>query len=146
MEYTKTNWQTGDVITDEKLNKLEEALRKATPMTVDFTISEVGGIFAVSTQAVFADVKAAVTEGRTVRARVSLGEGQPAMYFPLTIASPGGNPNTLIFLGTADLSGSDEAPKPQLLSLAFDYTGQCSVSFTDLCVAEGTDEQEEENT
>lgn len=29
MSYTKTNWQTGDVITAEKLNKIEDAIEEA---------------------------------------------------------------------------------------------------------------------
>lgn len=37
MAYTPTVWETGDVITAEKLNKAEEGIADASPMIVEFS-------------------------------------------------------------------------------------------------------------
>lgn len=118
MEYTKTNWQTGDVITDVLLNKLEEGVRLATPVTVPFAVSD----DAVTTDAVFADVAAAVLAGRNVRAELDTGDGV-MMLFPLQAYYPKTEPTALIFAGMLDMSGSGEDPSPELLQLIFTVDG-----------------------
>lgn len=85
MEYTKTNWQTGDVITAEKLNNLEggvdEALKNSgsgggkTPLEVTVTTSESGEKKTVTFDKTASEVFAAVAAGKSVKATTVLSAG-----------------------------------------------------------------------
>lgn len=41
-EYTKTNWQNGDIITAEKLNNIEDGISKIRTFVFEFTVSSNG--------------------------------------------------------------------------------------------------------
>lgn len=146
MEYTKTNWQTGDVITAEKLNKLEQGVHDAQKggggtLYVDFVVDTSGETPSVTTEAVFADVAAAVAAGSTVAAKGLLGQGMPALYFPLSFEFPAGTPTALGFSGIMDLSDSGEAAKPTLYIITFTANG-CILAMIDLAVPDSETETE----
>lgn len=43
MAYNKTTWQTGDIVTSEKLNNIENGIANAGPLVVHVTMEEVDG-------------------------------------------------------------------------------------------------------
>lgn len=63
MAYVKTTWQTGDVITAEKLNNMEGGIEAAAPLYVDIE-SEDGTTFTASET--MATIGAALQAGRIV--------------------------------------------------------------------------------
>ena len=126
MSYEKKTWQTDDVITSAALNNIEEQVaaneaadvqnaaaisaadakaEKGNPLRPEFTVSEdAGGALTATTDAVFADVAAAVAAGREVEAVVTLAKLGVVIYLPLRIRIPAANPTTLGFEGTLDMS------------------------------------------
>ena len=71
MAYTPTNWQNGDVITADKLNKLENGVASAgggsEELLVTFTIVNGDEDYELSADKTFAEVSYAITEGIPVR-------------------------------------------------------------------------------
>ena len=106
---------------------------------VEFTVDTSGDAPVATTEAVFADVAAAVAAGRTVAAKVLLGQGMPVLYFPLSFETPAGSPTALGFSGIMDLSGSGEAAKPILYSITFTANG-CILAMVDLAVPDSETE------
>ena len=89
------------------------------PLYVEFTVDTSGETPVVTTEAVFADVAAAVAADRDVAAKVLLGEGQPTLYFPLMADAI----TALLFGGVLDMASSGEDPEPTLYGLTFTADG-----------------------
>lgn len=64
MSYVKTVWETGDVITAEKLNNIEGGIEGATPLILTETVDGFGNIYTLSETA--GTIKAAFDSGRVV--------------------------------------------------------------------------------
>ena len=84
MSYTPTTWATGDVITAEKLNKLEGGVANAgsgtsagNAVVFEFTASkDPDGGFIVSTTVTYNDVRTEMLAGKLCVARVDVGAGR----------------------------------------------------------------------
>ena len=63
MAYTPTQWETGDIITAEKLNKAEEGIAANSTLTVTVTMES--GAYVADTE--YADACAAVEAGQDVK-------------------------------------------------------------------------------
>lgn len=59
MAYTPTNWQTGDIITAEKLNKAERGIADAFPLVVGVRMAE-GSQSAMVMDKTYADIEEAI--------------------------------------------------------------------------------------
>lgn len=71
MSYTPTNWVTGDVVTAEKLNKIEQGIAGSSTgggaFVVTFTAEYDNGSYTnVETDHTYAETKAAIEAGQTV--------------------------------------------------------------------------------
>ena len=55
MAYTPTEWETGDVITAEKLNKAEEGIAQASPVFIPVTYDETSNVYVLD--ASYNDIK-----------------------------------------------------------------------------------------
>lgn len=78
MAYTKTNWKDGDVISAEKMNKIEQGIEDAVAS---------GGssdVFMVDDNTTYADVMNAAESGKVVLSPNTL------VVMPYTIGSSGG--------------------------------------------------------
>ena len=92
MSYEKTNWQKGDVITAEKLNKIENGIESATdssasggatpPLVVPYTYNGSSELY--ETETTFGEIRQAFESGRVVLFR---GDGQGENYTNLTMVS-----------------------------------------------------------
>lgn len=70
MAYVKTTWQTGDVITAEKLNNMEGGIEDLQPILLEAEgVLDGSDIVFTFTGYTFADVIAYVQAGRTVRVK-----------------------------------------------------------------------------
>lgn len=63
MAYVKTTWQTGDVITAEKLNKMEDGIEAGQGFFISGTWSEVSGEHWYTFDKTFTEIKAAMDAG-----------------------------------------------------------------------------------
>ena len=79
MSYTKTTWVTGDIITADKLNNMENGIYGAYPLLVTFTSD--GDTTTLS--CTYNQVKAALQAGSRVIAPVTMeNDGEVYYYFP----------------------------------------------------------------
>lgn len=67
MAYTKTNWVTGDVVTSEKLNKIEQGIVDAGPMIVHATKISDSSTVTITLDKTFIELKTAFESGRDVK-------------------------------------------------------------------------------
>ncbi len=103
MAYTPTEWVTGDVITAEKLNRIEAALAFAYPVIARFTVEYsdlVPGTTAYgSCDRTFAELHAAFAAHRTVNAYLDvLSEDVVVLTALLTPTAPGGDDQNVLFI------------------------------------------------
>ena len=73
MSYTPTVWVTGDVITDEKLNHLENGIKDNSGFLV--TITAVDGDAVLRMDKTYAEIKAVFTSNRPVFSVIEPSEG-----------------------------------------------------------------------
>lgn len=67
MAYTKTNWQTGDIVTSEKLNKIEQGIVDAGPMIVHATEATENDTTTYTLDKTFNELKTAFDAGTDVK-------------------------------------------------------------------------------
>lgn len=79
MGYNETNWKTGDIVTAEKLNNIENGISSTEPMIVNvtnFVLNENGSnppfvmLYTVDTDKTFEEIYDAIIANKTVTARV----------------------------------------------------------------------------
>ena len=102
MAYIPTEWETGDVITAVKLNKIEAALAFAYPVIARFTVEYsdlVPGTTAYgSCDRTFAELHEALSAHRPVNAYIDiLSEDVVVLSAILTPTSPGGDDQNVQF-------------------------------------------------
>lgn len=80
MAYTKTVWATGDIITADKLNNMEDGIEEHDPiiLSAEGTASGTNWDF-VFDDITFGDVVSAVQAGKTVRLMLSFGNNIDAV-------------------------------------------------------------------
>lgn len=74
MSYTPTNWQTGDTVTAEKLNKMEQGIELANDpfvITCTPTAADYSGVMDVT----FEEIKAAADAGKKIIFKIQTGNG-----------------------------------------------------------------------
>jgi hypothetical protein len=91
MTYTPTEWKNGDVITAEKLNKLEDGVASAgggvEPFVVTFSQPEFGG--AVTADKTYTEIHEALQQGKVVSGILNRVNGM--FIYPLHMCEePGG--------------------------------------------------------
>lgn len=105
MAYTPTEWETGDVITAEKLNKAESGI--AANSVLDVTVTKEDAAYVADTE--FADVCAAIEAGQDVRliyVQAAVGPLPEMRYiYNLTKYIIASESITTIFFIAADLNG-----------------------------------------
>lgn len=75
MSYTPTNWQTGDTITAEKLNKMESGIENANePFIITFTPTSLD--YSGTMDKTVAEINAAYEAGRKIVYKVMMSETQ----------------------------------------------------------------------
>ena len=77
MAYIPTEWETGDVITAEKLNKLENGVA-AIPGVMVVLAEEEGDVATLT--ATYAEIAAAMTDGIPVFIKFQVSEGENSIY------------------------------------------------------------------
>lgn len=86
MSYTPTNWQNGDTITAEKLNKMESGISANDTMNEPFvvTLTPTGADLSGTTDKTVAEIYAAYQAGRKIVYKVMMSETQ-YVYADVTI-------------------------------------------------------------
>lgn len=79
MAYTPTVWETGDIITAEKLNNIEEGIAAAGAYIVPIVMDSETNLYIL--QASFDDISAAVSAGRLVMAKFSTSDTDFGLRF-----------------------------------------------------------------
>ena len=87
MAYTPTSWSSGDVVTSEKLNKIEDGIENATMVVVNVSYADE----AYRADATIDDIEDAISDGKTVIAKyagecynlasVSVGDSTKSIVF-----------------------------------------------------------------
>ena len=75
MSYTPTNWQTGDTVTAERLNKMEQGIQTAVDpfvITCTPTAQDYSGVMDVT----FEEIKAAADAGKKIIYKIPAGNGK----------------------------------------------------------------------
>lgn len=127
MAYIPTEWETGDVITAEKLNKAEEGIAAASPLVITVSMAE-GSQTAKVMDKTYAEIEAAIIAdapiiisqkymeddallGAYLYAMVSAGTGQPSGYELTVLTVQGGHVAVNVFKAStkADYPAYDPA-------------------------------------
>lgn len=107
MAYEKQTWTTGEVITAEKLNHMEDGIADAggDVVVVHASISQNNGVYTVnSVSHTYDEIMALVDEGKTVCANCGIASGYGTMYYVLWYSSNAYE--QALFGGVFALSGS----------------------------------------
>lgn len=99
MAYNKTTWETGDVITAEKLNNAEAGIAAAQPFIINIVIDTQAGT--VSLDQKYADINAAQLAGRYCP--VFDPEGYPAGMVMQTIPGEDSGYEVVVMNGVSEI-------------------------------------------
>ena len=102
MSYTPTNWQTGDVVTAQKLNNMENGIMKGEPLWLTLNEDETTGTLSI--------------QGATLDEAIQFANNGGAVY----LKSPVPNASDLTSFKVYNLSN---------IEVASDYKGICFVSI-----------------
>lgn len=121
MSYTKTTWVTGDIITADKLNNMENGIYGSYPLLVEYTSD---GDTSTTLSCTYNQVKAALLAGSRVIAPVTIeNEGEIHYYFPfVTIISESENLYGISFNDNVGNSSEFTAASPDAI-LSYTYGG-----------------------
>lgn len=77
MSYTPTTWADNDVITVQKLNKMEQGLagQKSEVFIINITPGIIDGDSSLSTDKTYSEIKDAFLAGKTLMIKIYYGEG-----------------------------------------------------------------------
>ena len=134
MSYSKTTWASGDTITSEKLNHLEDGVYKATSLEVPVTLTAgEGGAISGSTTTDFADIKTAYLAGIPIEAKVAM-PSSGYIFAKLKFVNDDDNPSAFAFTEVLDFSTPPETPEPKFAQIVIS-SGGVSVELMGLTVA-----------
>lgn len=75
MSYTPTEWSNGDVITAEKLNKLENGVGDSNIFIVNISVYGSGGSYTVTADKTYTELKAAYDAGKIIVGNIDDDQG-----------------------------------------------------------------------
>lgn len=101
--YTPTNWNNGDVITEQKLNKLEQGLEDAgcKIVVINVTLTAVGTDYTCTPDKTFAEVMALINDGYIPVYLFSEGASH-SVALPHTVHTDSSDPSYGITINASD--------------------------------------------
>lgn len=119
MSYTKTTWETGDVITAQKLNNMETGIESGNSNILYVTIS--GSIGNYQSDKTFAEIKTAYDAGKVIIVKDHVN------YFGTSIGVIEPEEDTYIFIASG--STCDTVPSPTIYTYTVFIDSDNSVSY-----------------
>ena len=75
MAYTPTEWKSGDVITAEKLNNIEEGISNSNIFIVNISAHGSGGSYTVTSDKTYTEIRAAYDAGKIIIGNIDDDQG-----------------------------------------------------------------------
>lgn len=102
--YTPTVWEDGDIITKQKLNKIETGIENAGPKIINFTVTEDQGVYSATTSDDFSEALEWAVAKKPMVAKADV-SGAGIVEFQLGVVSDTQGNEEIIFWGMVPLGG-----------------------------------------
>lgn len=119
MSYNKTTWDTGDVVTAEKLNNIEDGIENASGvLIIEPTIVREGSNVTHNLHTSFNDMKSALLSGKNILAKITTPQPPEEYIEELGISESEYDPYTYVPFSITGLAGLDAASR---YTISFTY-------------------------